>query len=371
MMKKLENMLTKVFAMAGVGYYDHGLFRLQLNGEGVASWKKADDSFVPRVLIVARGHYQEVSKTYPLDDRKEVIKLLKLEAQSQPGYQQHVVYPSHEGQTATNQWFFDPHLPDCKLILPESFVFGFNCPLFSTLITHFKQGQLYITRTPFGVVSAPKGGLITNTASFAMASGISLPGGPDVVTPDEVSDILHAQTVIQTLPKLLTQYPVNFLVKSDSSTQWTQELKPVLLATLVTATLYLTLSSAYLGVQGLWLDAQLDDNRDEVEQALNIQTEFNQLSAELNKQQAFISTQSIKTPFWQVIEPLMQQARFTSVRYRGERFVLIGETSKATSLLEALVANPNVIDAKFDNQVHKSRKKESFTISFQIKGGLS
>ncbi|MGI2156709.1 hypothetical protein [Shewanella baltica] len=370
MMNKLEKMLAKLIAMAGVGYFERGLFRLQLDDQGAASWVDAESNFVPKILIVARAHYQEVTKTYPLDDRKEVIKLLKLETQTSDN-QQYVVYPSLDGRTSVNQWFFDSKLPSSKLMLPDSFVMGFERPLFTILISHFRQGVLYITRTPSGVVSASKGGLITSTPSFAMASGISLPSAADEDVSHHVSDLQHAQMIIQSIPKLLMKYPLNFWVKNKTPNQWAQQLKPALIATLITAGLYLAISSSYLGAQKLWLEAQIDNNREDVEQALSIQFDFNQLSAELEQQQAFIATQSLKTPFWQIIEPLMQMASFSSVSFRNGRFVLIGETLKATSLLETLIADPKVTDAKFDNQVQKSRKQETFTISFQIKGGLN
>ena len=51
---------------------------------------KADAKFAPQIVIVARQYYQEQLKSYPVDDNKELTKLLNLEF-GQPEYSYQVV----------------------------------------------------------------------------------------------------------------------------------------------------------------------------------------------------------------------------------------------------------------------------------------
>jgi hypothetical protein len=64
--------------------------------------------------------------------------------------------------------------------------------------------------------------------------------------------------------------------------------------------------------------------------------------------------------------PLFEQASFTQIQLVNHRFILRGQTQKATDILSLLTKMPNVQDATFDLPVSKNRLQERFTISFTL-----
>jgi len=364
-MKNLKNVSKSILSLLGVGYCDTKLFRLECDKNGDLSWQEAPVGFKPKVLILSRNLYKESNKNYPIDNPSEVKKLVKLELSSVGGVNQFTCYKPVDGKISTNKWHFDEIKSSAKIIIPESFLIGINLGYFTTVELKTNSSKSYIVRTPNGIISATQGGLITDVNSFSMASGVTSQSEGRLKS---LSFNQMAELVGLNLPQILLKYGKEFYVKPSNDTALQDLVKPLFVTIFSVLFLYLMLSSAYLVFQDWRITAKLENSSDEVNQALLIQNEYNKLTNTLVKQQSFIDTQSTKTPFWTVVEPLFQEARFRSIRFRNQRFVLNGETEQATRLLELLISNPMVEDAKFDNQVRKSRRNEVFIISFRLKG---
>ncbi|WP_108947126.1 hypothetical protein [Shewanella halifaxensis] len=364
-MKNLHNISNKVISLLGVGYYDGKLFRLVCAPDYKLLWQEADEDFRPSILILSRKLYTEYTDSYPLESQLEVNKLIALELQSKSGINQFITYKANDGRIASNKWHFEGVNIGAKVIIPETFLLGSNLAFFKAVEVIGNNSTSYIVNTPRGIISAVKGGLISSLNSFSMASGVSETLGPDFT---QVTFNQMAELVGKSLPVLLAKNGKAFYVSQQKGGDFQQLAKPLFITASFVFILYLLLSSVYLEVEAWRVSTKLENGSAEVDEALSVQNEFNKLSAELSRQQLFIDTQSTKTPFWTVLEPLLQEARFRSIRYRNGRFVLNGETEQATRLLELLIANPNVDDAKFDNQIRKSRNSEVFLISFRLKG---
>lgn len=365
-MKNLKNMSKSILSLLGVGYYDTKLFRLECNTNGDLYWQEAPVGFKPKILILSRNLYKESNKQYPIDNLSEVKKLVKLELSSETGANQFICYQPVDGKISTNKWHFDEIKSDAKIIIPESFLIGINLDYFTTVELKTNVSKSYIVRTPNGIISATQGGLIADVNSFSMASGVTVQAESEGRFQSLSFDKM-AELVGLNLPQVLLKYGKAFYVNPKNDRALQDLVKPLFISVFSVFFLYLILSSAYLVFQEWRITAKLENSSDEVNQALLIQNEYNKLTTELVKQQSFIDTQSIKTPFWTVVEPLFQEASFRSIRFRNQRFVLNGETEQATRLLELLISNPLVEDAKFDNQVRKSRRNEVFIISFRLK----
>ncbi len=347
----------------GIGYLDTKLYRLVDSVDGEFTWQEAEQGFKPNVLILSRQHYHESCKQYPIENTAEVKKLIRLELSANDGLSQFVTYKQQDGKTASNQWQLNEVL-GAKIVVPESFLIGYKRPHFDVTEFQSEATQVYVVNTPQGIVSTVKGGMIQDVNAFSMASGVR------TINSDDSSLMSFQQFAVFTaaqLPKLLAQYGVSLLVKQEKKLDFQELVKPLCLTLGGAISLYLVVSSAYLELQGYRIDAQIADNTEQVNQALSIQNEYNMLTEKLLRQQAFIESQAVKTSFWFVLEPLMQQAKFRTIRFRNDRYVLNGETKQATKLLDMLIQDPLVTDAKFDSQIRKSRNNEVFTISFRLK----
>ncbi|CAH1552942.1 hypothetical protein [Vibrio rotiferianus] len=366
MMSKINVALLKLLTTLGVGYFNKKLYLLKLDSSGNYSWELPQKGKMPNCVIVSREHYQESHTSYPVETRSEVKNLVALEqAESETnGATIHRIYAADNGKTSINSWLFDDVVPNAKLIIPESYFLSADLDFYQPIISSFSESLSYSTRTPNGVVSSLQGGLISDIESFAMASGVMLNQRLPAI---RISREQHAEHIASKLiPFLFTDGKYFIYQDKTQNTGLEKNAVTMIGSALLIATLYLGLSSGYL----LWKEQQLEqviaDNRYKVNNALSVQNRFTELANELALQQAFSSTQSVKTPFWQVVAPLFQHAKFRTLRYRNGRFVINGETSKATELLDIINSSPLVSDAKFDTAVRKSRNKEVFIISFVL-----
>lgn len=368
-MEKLKAVGQKALLALNIGYFDGGLYKLT-SESGKLSWQAvSQQQFRPWILIVGRAYYEEHAKAYPLESRREVSKLVALELEQRDGDNAFMTYPARDGKVSVNIWHFDAMplpsqqdtpLPSAKIRVPESAVLAWRAPMLSALTFQCPSHRLFAVNTPKGVVSSQQGGLIQDLDSFAIASGIALG------TPAEQPDVSHADAAAQGLAALLFQNPTAFIQTSGQQGDWQTNLNRLLVGAMLGAACYLGLSSAYLTFREYQINSQMEQQQEKVSQSLAIQNQYQQLIAQLDNQHRFIDTQQATVGFWQVLEPILQQASLRNVQYRNGRYQLNGEADKATEVIERLNQHPWVKDAKFDSQIIKSRKKEVFLISFLI-----
>lgn len=365
-MSKLQILGRRALVALRIGYFDGELHRLSLSGSEFA-WQPVQDNqtFTPNILVVGRAFYDESCQSYPIDNRKEVGKLLRLELETQTGRSAAITYPAHEGKVSSNSWRFSDDVPNAKQIVPESVLLAWGLPSLVAKTVTTDNTELYFVRTVNGLVSSIKGGLISDINSFAVASGISLASVHHTQAESPADG--HAQQIAHALPKLFAHYPTAFTSRQPLDQDRQLNLLRLGVGAACGFVAYLAISSAYLSVTHYQLTEQIDAQRQSVNLSLDAQTRFNQINQQLKTVNQFIrSQQSARTPLWQVIEPLMQQAQIKVIRYRNDKYTLSGETQQATQLLELLSQSDLVSDAKFDRPVRQSRNSEVFSISFSI-----
>lgn len=362
-MDKLKAIGQNALIALNIGYFDGNLYKLTLVN-GKPSWQPASQQqFKPWILIAGRAYYEEQAKAYPIDNRREVNKLVSLELEQREGDSAFITFPPSDGKVSVNNWHFSPLLPQARIRVPESALLAWDAPMLAALTFQCQNQVLFAVNTPKGVVSSLRGGLIQDIDSFAIASGIALTPTSETETD---SDKSHAENILDSLFKLLLRYPTAFVHSGSAQGDWQTSLNRLLFGAALGGALYLSVSSGYLMFSEHRITSQLEQQREVVNQSLMVQNQYHQLLSELESQRSFIASQQSTTPFWLVIEPLMQHARFRSLKYRNGRYQINGETDKATDLIDMLNRSPMVKDAKFDTQIRKSRKKEVFLISFLI-----
>lgn len=372
-MEKFKAMGQKALFALNIGYYDGHLYKLVSEG-GTPKWRSVSDKqFKPWILIVGRAYYEEQAKIYPIDNRREVSKLVSLELEQRSGDCTFMTFPVRDGKISANSWHFGSQsltqeqlslIRSAKIRIPESAILAWNAPLLSPVVYQCPNHRLFTVNTQKGVVSSLQGGLIQGLDSFAIASGIAL------TTSSERSSVDHVEAIVRGLPALLLNHPSAFIQTAQTQGDWQTNLNRLVIGAMLGTACYLGLSSGYLMWREHQIDSQMAQQQAKVSQSLSIQSEYQQLVAQLEGQHSFIDSQQATTGFWQVLEPVLQKSRLRTIRYRNGRYQLNGEADKATEIIELLNLNPEVKDAKFDTQTRKSRKKEVFLISFLIEPDL-
>uniref|UniRef100_UPI0030F3B89B hypothetical protein n=1 Tax=Paraglaciecola sp. TaxID=1920173 RepID=UPI0030F3B89B len=172
-----------------VGYYCDGMQKFVAASAGKCNINlQAASQFKPLILIVARRHYTELNRSYPLENRNEVKKLILLEYAEQRVY--YKLGKAENGRIVANIWLFKGRVPASLLTVPESFILAARSTLGSILQINTQPKQ-FITAQNQLVHSQTSNQLITNANTFAMSVGM-----PSSFELDQIeADILPAVLV--------------------------------------------------------------------------------------------------------------------------------------------------------------------------------
>ncbi|WP_281556603.1 hypothetical protein [Thalassomonas sp. RHCl1] len=342
------------------GYYSQGnLYRLTYNNGEVSFSPAEENAPAPLILVVAREYYQEQVKSYPVEEKKAIDGLLRLEYARGP-VKYHITDIAN-GSSHVNIWQFSPDLPKAKLIIPESFLLNLLLSNQEVLVNESNNQCLFVAKANQAVVSSLSGALIIDVERFCTSAGIALPQQTYQINQEQLPERLLTGLASCHLNKLLS-FVNNFSVRDNTSL-----VKGFALPALLTGSLYLFISSLWLLWQNNDLQQQVQHQQEDVMQAVTLRDEFSQDLQQLELLGNFLTSKASKAAVWLIVAEIYEEAEITALRYSNGRFILLGKTSKATNFLAKLADNPLVENAKFDLPVRKTKKSDHFTISFMLK----
>lgn len=136
---------------------------------------------------------------------------------------------------------------------------------------------------------------------------------------------------------------------------------------LCVATLYLTLSSAWLYYQDFSLAQKLENQRSDLEKAFTIQKELNTLQSELIYYYQEPRLSSVTSHIWPIlIKMLKTDAELLSVSYRDGEYTVRIKSIKATDIVQFFSDQEVVVNPRITSAVVKSRGKEIITLVFSL-----
>ncbi len=367
---EISTVLKKILC-SYVGYYDGTLNGFELSSSGELTLKQVSEQNGVKkfpLLIVARSFYSEQARSYPIENKKDLNKLLKLEFSSSKravstffhvwSDSKHVNEKSST-QSAVNIWQFEYSVPAAYLTLPESLLLAVITKA-NQVLTINSNKPSYVARADQLIHSLTKTPVVTTTQRFAMSAGIA------ELLPTQVVNVKSLPSAIALgLKELPLQIIASFIKRPEINSRF-ELIKNIALPALAVITLYLASTSGYLTCKKYSLQQLLSAQREDVSTALAQQIDFDKKSVRYNALQKFTAAQENSTPFWLIMAELFPSAQFINIRMNKERFVLRGTAIKAIGLLENLTKYKQVSDAKFDFPVRNNRGKEAFVISFKL-----
>lgn len=340
-------------------YYDNGLYAFSSNTQSVLELMPTDQNQSKIWLLIAcRRHYTELSRSYPIENRSEVKKLVKLEYQDQRVF--YKIYKVDNGKTQVNIWVFSAQLPQAFLTLPESLLFSISLTSNEILKVN-GQPPLFVAKHKELVSSQLAGALIANPQSFAMAIGL-----PSEANVNELGPEARASALLSSLKALgIADLSLFFTLPPVKPSNYA--IKTALLPAALIFVLYLMSSSAYLIGYKTYLQGQINKQSEGINTALDASTEMDTQLERYQQIQNFMAKQTDVGAVWLVMAEIFPSADLSRFQLEQGRFILAGQTERATSLLETLNNHPYVKEASFDNPTRNSRGKEYFVISFTVK----
>lgn len=343
------------------GYFDGRLYKFSLNNSNELTLTMVEDeSFIPRLLIVARQCYTEEGKEYPIESKSELNKILSID-NSKSSF--HYIWGANQGVSKVNRWQFNKSVPQALFTLPESLLL--STLLEDNQIMEVKSEQCNSKSKFIGycnglVHSSSQSPLIDSVPRFAMSVGIAVPQNHFTIEKK-----LYIEKLILGLKSLtLTQYFC--FMKGLEVENRAQLLKNIALPFCLALSGYLAISSAFLGYKHVTLQQELANQSAEVNEALLQQQKLDDKLIRYSALQSFFDTQLNTSPLWLVLAEVFSNARLTNIRKVDNRIIVRGSTAKATDVLEAIGSNTLTLDAKFDFPVRRSRNQDVFVISFKL-----
>jgi hypothetical protein len=403
--------LYNKFICAFVGYFDGELKRFTLDASQqltlVANTKSQSS---PKIVIVSRHYYAENSKHYPVESKKELTKLLRLENPNTRSYFH--IWGHENGQSQVNVWQVSEQVPSALLTLPESLLIALG----SHTNTNTKQSQvitvqgaigglagsaannadsningnsnsnshntshssnngndnktvqansqhdLYVSQHQGAIYSSLQSPIINSAQRFMLSAGLS-PQCQSASLPP-VKAIQHFASGIIKMPLSLW---TNLLNKNSAKQNLPALVANIAIPFITIFSAYLMISSAYLVMKDSSLQNQLHQQGEQIDLALKQQQQLDNNATRFTLISEFINKQDISSPFWLALAEVLPEVTLSNIRKVGNRYVIRGTADSATNTLEKISQLPNVIEAKFDTPSRKVRSKERFTIGFSLK----
>ncbi|SFC52375.1 hypothetical protein [Pseudoalteromonas denitrificans] len=340
-------------------YFDGELKRFSLNAQNELELTQVEynKSFKLPIMIVNRGYYTEWAKEYPIDNKKELKKLLALESSNSQN-NHHYIWGYENAQSQVNSWHFNNAVPETFIRFPITLLFALTATN-NQIVNVQANNPFYVARSNKLIHSLLHNSVINSSKRFAVSVGVAQA---------ELDKIVNKQSFASELAFGLKQaIPlISSFVTMPKVENRLQLLKNISVPFSLIFTTYLALSSGYLVYKQHHLEKNLANQSNDVSIALEQQVIFDTELKQYTALKSFLNTQKNTSEIWLVMAELFPTATFSNVRLAGKRMVLRGKTLQATGLLEIISNNVLVTDAKFDFPTRKYRGKEEFVISFRL-----
>jgi len=355
----LATKLNRKLLLNITGYFNNEVHEIdpQKAGDAAFSLKNKSDKFSPVIMIVARQYYQEINRSYPLDNKSEVRKLINLEFECQRFLSK--IIKSENGKTSVNIWMINAEVPHALFLIPESYLYSSLIAIDTVFQINSSPKQFITTRN--GVLhSQIANGLISTTSDFTTSIG-----APSTLKEVNIKNSGVAELFINAFNTISLDSILTFFVAPKIEIT-KNALSTAIIPAFCVGMFYLLASSVFVYAKKAYLEEGIQTQRSDVNKVLDVNDSVEQKLAQYRAITKFLASKPNTETLWFVMPDVFDNATITQFEFSQGRFVLYGEAERATTLLSTLNANKYVNEAHFDNPVRTNRGKEIFVVSFTI-----
>ncbi|GAA5142098.1 hypothetical protein [Thalassotalea piscium] len=347
----------KPYLLSLVKYYDGQLYELRLDHEQKIALFPCDSSASIKLLILARKHYQESVDSIPVDNNKELKKILALKYPNKL-HTKYSLCNQDNGQSKVNVWHLDPNVPSALFTIPETAIFSHQIENNQLLTINKKQTSLFVSRTNNVVYSSVQSALVKNPAMFALSAGI-MPDSEEIIGAEQFATRFSLPFKQMPFSRL-----ISFIKPSDTLLS-KEKIKWLGLPLAAIFLLNLLVVSAFISYKKNELETSMAQFDDKFTTMLSAQQEMEENLQRFDALSSFFSTQSSHLDLLLAVSDVFPKARISNLRRTDGRYILRGYTENALDLLTFMNNHERIEDAKFDFPINKGGKIEFFVISFK------
>ncbi|MFT4925941.1 MAG: hypothetical protein ACI8WB_002036 [Phenylobacterium sp.] len=323
------------------------------------------------LLILGKEHYREENRSFPLQSRRELSKILALESAANDadtlfykigdyidGERLVVIWSC--AKEIFSRWNIKP-----LLVVPESLLLLASSP--DQLVTLKREGQAFWFYNRQGkYLSAAKKGLIANTQMFKASAGLAADIDQREVTDEDYLSVLTSALTPVVATHLLG---LKTSLRQLQTVDWRNYAKYCGLAAAVLLTGYFSLTSMYLKLRlesAVSTSQALSDKTESVFMLKKQLTQIEQRQQQLSEVSSIAGAPSV---IWRLISPLMQ--REVTIKQLGYlpdgRVLMMGTANKDTEVLAFLNDDEMVEAPKLNAGTRTVKGKDHFNIVFKIR----
>lgn len=319
------------------------------------------------LVILAREHYQEFVRSYPITQISE-LKAVLAQEYAEKSMVFHYVAPVDNNHRTVCTFVIangiEEQLAKSWLILPETLLLWMSEDFKNRILSVQGASPYFFYGGDKVPVSQRKGLLCQTDDAFKLVQGIPVQTHAVQLSDTQLSEVLVKALSLSWMHKSL----VNFARLPNGGNSG-KTLKQAVAAVCVTALLYMTASSFYLTQSIDKTEVQLQALGTDIGDLLSAQQQYEKIATDY---QLYFEQRKAKSYFahiWLVLaeaqanEPDLE---LSNLALEGTEMVFRGRTARATELLARVKASPHVETARFSAPVLREQDKESFVIAVKL-----
>jgi hypothetical protein len=318
------------------------------------------------IVILAREHYQEFVRSYPITAVSELQAVLKQEFITQ-SLVFHSIADVDNNRRQVCTFVVNPalldDLADCWLVIPETWLLW---------LSGQKQQMLYISSPTqyysYSGESVPISQRVSLLCQSAEAFKV-VQGIPAQTTVLELSQNALADQLAHAMSLAVVHRGLMNFFRFPSAKGETFAIKQGIIITAVVSFLYLLGSSLYLTQHISSTEQKLKLLSSEVGDLLTAQQQYEHIAEDYRQYFTQRTARQLSGHIWLVLAQAQQQdpaLEIGSLVKDGENLIVRGQTDRATDLLALLKSNSMVGSAGFVAPVLNTQGKESFVVSIRL-----
>lgn len=324
------------------------------------------------VVILGKEHYKEQNRSFPVQSRRELNKILALEAANSEQVVLHKIGKYIDGQRQVLYWTVSREVFSNRqlaplLVIPES----------ALLLSQSDNRMFSVTRNDRtfwfvgnqgGILSAEKRGLLSNANMFLASAGVSAQIEQVDLTEGYLEHLLA--NYLPTITSNLLGF--NPRLRKMEAKDWRKH-------GLYSGTVASVLLVAYFGLTSFYLNMRLNQAKEtqaelstQVTEVFSVQKQLLAVQEKSQQLNSVIYLPDVSNIPWRFIVPLLQN----KVKVKGFTLAPSGlysiscEAKKATEVLEMIKSDTAVVEPRFRGQVNNYDGIEHFSVEFKIKEGV-
>lgn len=333
-----------------------------------------DDNFsdtnTADIVILTKEHYSEQNRTFPISSRRELTKILSLEAQNSQDILLYAIGDYIDGKRNVLCWtiqrqVFQSHQLSPLIVIPESALLLNRDENKLYSVTRLDKTFWFVKRQN-DVLSAQKKGLINNVEMFLASAGINAQ-----IERCELSEQQYLDKVTEDLAVIMLRNLKGFNpgLRQLKSIDWLSHVKFSGFAAIALLVGYFSLTSLYLNMRLDSARSVQSEYADKTKDVFMLKGQLTKIEQKHQKLAALADKLSAPNVVWRFLGPLIQKG-YTVAQINllpSGMYIIRFEAPKATDVIEVLKADPQVVEPQLRGQSIVRNGKEIFEIGFKVK----